>query len=90
MYKRQIVDFAVLDDKDRCTITIEKSSSFRIRMKVVFHHDIQEPIIAYTCKDIKGTEITGTNTLFEKKSVEHSQACLLYTSPCWYCSASVS
>ena len=68
------VDFAVLDDKDRCTNTIEKSSSFRIRMKVVFHQDIQEPIIAYTFKDIKGTEITGTNTLFEKKSVEHSQA----------------
>ncbi len=70
----EIVDFAVLDDKDRCTNTIEKGSSFRIRMKVVFHQDIQEPIIAYTFKDIKGTEITGTNTLFEKKSVEHSQA----------------
>lgn len=70
----EIVDFAVLDDKDRCTNTIEKSSNFRIRMKVVFHQDIQEPIIAYTFKDIKGTEITGTNTLFEKKSVEHSQA----------------
>lgn len=70
----EIVDFAVLDDKDRCTNTIEKSSSFRIRMKVVFHQDIQEPIIAYTFKDVKGTEITGTNTLFEKKSVEHSQA----------------
>lgn len=70
----EIVDFAVLDDKERCTNTIEKSSSFRIRMKVVFHQDIQEPIMAYTFKDIKGTEITGTNTLFEKKSVEHSQA----------------
>ena len=70
----EIVDFAVLDDKDRCINTIEKGSSFRIRMKVVFHQDIQEPIMAYTFKDIKGTEITGTNTLFEKKSVEHSQA----------------
>ena len=69
----EIVDFAVLDDKDRCTNTIEKGSSFRIRMKVAFHQDIQEPIMAYTFKDIKGTEITGTNTLFEKKSVEHSQ-----------------
>ena len=69
----EIVDFAVLDDKNRCTNTIEKGSSFRIRMKVVFHQDIQEPIMAYTFKDIKGTEITGTNTLFEKKSVEHSQ-----------------
>ncbi len=70
----EIVDSAIMDDKDRCTNTIEKGSSFRIRMKVVFHQDIQEPIMAYTFKDIKGTEITGTNTLFEKKSVEHSQA----------------
>lgn len=70
----EIVDFAVLDDKERCTNTIEKESTFRIRMKILFHQEIQEPIMAYTFKDIKGTEITGTNTLFEKKAIEHSQA----------------
>lgn len=70
----EIVDFAVLDDKGLCTNTIEKGSSFQIRMKVVFHENIQEPIMAYTFKDIKGTEITGTNTLFEKMAVEHSDA----------------
>lgn len=70
----EIVDFAVLDDKGLCTNTIEKGSSFQIRMKVVFHENIQEPIMAYTFKDIKGTEITGTNTLFEKMAVEHSNA----------------
>ena len=70
----EIVDFAVLDDKNRCTNTIEKGSSFRIRMKVVFHQDIQEPIMAYTFKDIKGTEITGTNTLFEKAEVKCAEA----------------
>ena len=70
----EIVDFAVLDDKGLCTNTIEKGSSFQIRMKVVFHENIQEPIMAYTFKDIKGTEITGTNTLFEKMNVEHSDA----------------
>nr|WP_297884585.1 ABC transporter ATP-binding protein [uncultured Blautia sp.] len=70
----EIVDFAVLDDKGLCTNTIEKGSSFQIRMKIVFHENIQEPIMAYTFKDIKGTEITGTNTLFEKMNVEHSDA----------------
>ena len=70
----EIVDFAVLDDKGLCTNTIEKGSSFQIRMKVAFHENIQEPIMAYTFKDIKGTEITGTNTLFEKMNVEHSDA----------------
>ena len=70
----EIVDFAVLDEKGLCTNTIEKGSSFQIKMKVVFHESIQEPIMAYTFKDIKGTEITGTNTLFEKMAVEHSEA----------------
>ena len=70
----EIVDFAVLDEKGLCTNTIEKGSSFQIKMKVAFHESIQEPIMAYTFKDIKGTEITGTNTLFEKMAVEHSEA----------------
>lgn len=70
----EIVDFAVLDENGLCTNTIEKGSSFQIKMKVVFHENIQEPIMAYTFKDIKGTEITGTNTLFEKMAVEHSEA----------------
>ena len=28
--------------------------------------------MAYTFKDIKGNEITGTNTMFEKMHIEHS------------------
>ena len=68
----EITDFAVIDEKGRYTNTIEKGSSFRIKMRVLFHEAIQEPIMAYTFKDIKGTEITGTNTMFEKMHVEHS------------------
>ena len=68
----EITDFAVIDDKGRSTNTIEKGSSFQIRMKAVFHEAIQEPIMAYTFKDIKGTEITGTNTMCENMHIEHS------------------
>lgn len=70
----EIIDFAVIDSKGRHSNTIEKGSRFQIEMKVKFHEDIQEPILAYTFKDVKGTEITGTNTLFEKAAVEKSQA----------------
>ena len=38
------------------------------------HENIQEPILAYTFKNIQGTEITGTNTMYEKASVEHPEA----------------
>ncbi|MBQ7370787.1 MAG: Wzt carbohydrate-binding domain-containing protein, partial [Blautia sp.] len=39
--------------------------------RVRFHENIQQPIIAYTFKNIKGVEITGTNTLFEGVFAEH-------------------
>lgn len=68
----EITDFDVLDDKGMRSNTIEKGSSFKIRMKVRFNETIQEPIMAYTFKNIKGTEITGTNTMFEKTHVERS------------------
>ena len=68
----EIIDFEVLDDKGLRSNTIEKGSTFQIRMKVRFNEDIQEPIMAYTFKNIKGTEITGTNTMFEKAQIEKS------------------
>lgn len=63
-----------MDEKGRYTNTIDKGSTFTIKMRVKFHESIQEPIMAYTFKDIRGTEITGTNTMFEKMHVEHSDA----------------
>ena len=68
----EIIDFEVLDDKGMLSNTIEKGTSFKIRLKARFNEDIQEPILAYTFKNIKGTEITGTNTMFEKVQIERS------------------
>lgn len=69
----EIINFEVLDEKGMCSNTIEKGTSFQIRMKVRFNEEIQEPIMAYTFKNIKGTEITGTNTMFEKAQPARSQ-----------------
>ncbi len=68
----EIIDFEVLDDRGMLSNTIEKGTSFKIRLKARFNEDIQEPILAYTFKNIKGTEITGTNTMFEKVQIERS------------------
>ena len=70
----EIIHFEVLDDRGMLSNTIEKGTEFKIRMKVHFNEDIQEPIMAYTFKNIKGTEITGTNTMFEKAQVARSGA----------------
>ena len=68
----EITDFRVIDDKGMCSNTIEKGSEFKIRMKVRFNEGIQEPIMAYTFKNIQGTEITGANTMYENAKVERS------------------
>jgi len=62
----EIIDFAIIDDKNRITNNIQKNTDFRIRMKVKFHKDIDEPIFAFTIKDLQGTEVTGTNTMYEQ------------------------
>ena len=68
----EIADFVVMDSKGRQTNTIEKGSKFQIKMRIHFHESIQQPIMAFTFKNIQGTEITGTNTMYEGVNVEHT------------------
>lgn len=70
----EIVDFVVLDCKGRQSNAIDKGTRFQIKMRVHFNEDIQQPIMAYTFKNIQGTEITGTNTMYEKVYVRHPEA----------------
>lgn len=65
----EIKDFAIVDDKGIITNNIIKGSTFTIKMKVLFNTRIQDPIFAFTIKDLKGTEITGTNTMIEKINI---------------------
>ena len=68
--RAEVIDFAVLDESGKITNTVEKGMKFTIKMKVAFHETVEDPIFAYTLKDLKGTEITGTNTMFEKVSID--------------------
>ena len=63
--KAEIIDFGIFDDSNHLKQTIMKNRDFTIRMKVLFHEDIDEPIFAFTIKDIKGNELSGTNTMLE-------------------------
>jgi teichoic acid transport system ATP-binding protein len=67
--KAHIIDFAVVDENGLITSTILKGSTFTIKSKVQFHERINDPIFTYTFKTLKGTDITGTNTMYEKKSI---------------------
>ena len=66
----EIVDFAIRDDTGMITNVIEKGKEFSVQMKVKFQADVSDPIFAFTLKDLKGTEITGTNTMFEGADIK--------------------
>ena len=65
----EIVEFNILDQDGNSSNTIEKGSVCTICMKVAFHGRVNDPIYAFTVTDLKGTDITGTNSLFEKVHV---------------------
>lgn len=70
----EIVDFAIRDDTGMITNVIEKGKEFSVQMTVCFQADVNDPIFAFTLKDLKGTEITGTNTMYEHTPVKPQKA----------------
>ncbi len=60
----QIYDFGVFNKDNVLTTTIEKGEKCTISYRVRFNEDVTDPIFAMTIKDVKGTEIAGTNTMF--------------------------
>lgn len=66
----EIIDFAVIDSEGTITSSIEKGTEFKIQSKVLFHKDVTNPIFTYTFKDVHGTAITGTNTMYEKVNID--------------------
>ena len=61
----EIIDYAIIDESGNCGNTISKGELFEIKIKIKANKMIQSPIVAFTIKDLKGTDITGTNTTYE-------------------------
>lgn len=72
--KANIVEYDLKDGNGTRTTAVIKGQEYTIRMRVVFEQDCPAPIFAFTIKNIKGTEITGTNTMVEKAFLEPVRA----------------
>lgn len=64
----EILDYGIFDTNNVPTQKIYSPNTLTIRIKVQFNNNILNPIFAYTIKDLKGLEITGTNTLYENEN----------------------
>ena len=61
----EITGFSIIDNTGKATTTLIKGDAFTIQVKIISHIETSDPIVAFTIKDPKGTDITGTNTMFE-------------------------
>ncbi len=69
--KKACIEEYYLTDKNGIkTTALIKGQEYVIHMRVAFSEDCPAPIFAYTIKNIKGTEITGTNTMVERAFLE--------------------
>ncbi len=61
-----IEDFGLFDEDGQAVQILHNECPFTVKMKVRFHAAIEQPIFAFTLKDLKGLEVTGTNTFFKQ------------------------
>lgn len=70
----EITGYYVTDGNGIRTTTILKGEPFTLNMNVRIHEDVAAPIFALSVKNIKGVEITGTNTMVERAFLEGVKA----------------
>ena len=67
--KAEIADFAIIDDDGNYTSTLMKGKPFKIKIKIRANEDVENPIAAFTIRNIKGTDMAGTNTMLEESDI---------------------
>lgn len=72
--KAKITEYGLTDKNGMRATAVLKGQEYTIHMKVAFEEDCPAPIFAFTIKNIRGTEITGTNTMVERAFLEPVKA----------------
>jgi len=62
----KISNYYVTDKSGSVTTAVIKGEEWTLHYDVEFTENIKAPIFAFTIKTIRGTEVTGTNSMFER------------------------
>ena len=68
--RAEIFDLGLFDARGNLTNLLIKGETFTIKERIRFHAPIQNPIFTYTIRDKKGTDLSGTNTMYEGADVK--------------------
>ena len=63
--RADIIDFGIFSDTGDIGNNVYKGDYYSVKMKVRINEDNLNPIFAFKLRDVKGTELTGTNMMLE-------------------------
>ncbi len=72
--RAEIYDLGLFDQRGNLTNLLLKGEEFTIKEKIRFAAPVRTPIFTYTIKDKKGTDLSGTNTMFEGTDIKPVKA----------------
>ncbi len=70
----EIIDYGIMNQRGEITGMLIKGEPFTILYRFRFNKRIDHPIFAFTIRDMKGTELCGTNTMYADKTIETAEA----------------
>ena len=68
--RAEIFDLGLFDARGNLTNLLIKGEMFTIKERIRFNAPLQNPIFTYTIKDKKGTDLSGTNTMYEGADIK--------------------
>lgn len=72
-HSAEIIDYGLLNDKGEITGMLIKGEPFTVIFRFRFNRAVKNPIFAFTIRDMKGTELCGTNTMYEGRMIEDAE-----------------
>jgi len=72
--RAEIFDLGLFDARGNLTNLLLKGEMFTIKERIRFHAPLACPIFTYTIKDKKGTDLSGTNTMYEGADIKQVNA----------------
>lgn len=69
--RAEIIDFGIFSDSGNIGNNVYKGDYYTVKMTVRINDDNLNPIFAFKLRDVKGTELTGTNTMLEDIDTSH-------------------
>ena len=71
--RAEIADYGILNSKGEITSLLLKGETYTLLYRFRIYEKIDHPIFAFKFRDLKGTELCGTNTMYENMTLEETE-----------------